>query len=306
MMSKNINKDESQYLSAQEIKSIVDALEQAIIEHGKWLSNWHRSLICKLAMPYDVMAKNAHRISNFGKWYYKQSTPSLTEHTLFVSIDQANRELHQLAKALAMKVKNTEELSQQEYDDFLMKEIKFSGNLIKLRDEFHQALFSFDSLTRVLNRQAFLRILTQEYARASRMGKPCCIAMVDLDHFKIINDTYGHQTGDRALHTIAQFLTSNLRPYDSMCRYGGEEFLICLPYTPLDLANRILIRLQKGLAAMVIDVPPKKCIRITASFGLVTTDPAVSIIDTINRADSAMYAAKHGGGNQVVIWGDKA
>jgi diguanylate cyclase len=305
-MAKNTGKEERQHLTAQETRNIVDALEQAIIEHGKWLSNWHRSLICKLSVPHDVLAADAHQISKFGKWYYKQTTPFLIEHALFKSFEQQNQELHQLAKKLACKVKNMEELSQQEYDEFLLKEIKFSGNLIKLRDEFHQALFSFDSLTRVLNRQAFLRILTQEYARASRLEKPCCIAMVDLDHFKVINDTYGHQVGDKALHAIAQFLTSNLRPYDSMCRYGGEEFLICLPYTPLPLAKSTLIRLQKGLAALEIEMTPKKPIRITASFGLVSTDPAVSVIDTINRADSAMYAAKHGGGNQVVIWGDKA
>jgi diguanylate cyclase len=305
-MFKNNKPDDRQHLTALETKNIVDDLEQAIIEHGKWLSNWHRCLICKLPVPHDVVAENAHKISNFGKWYYKQTTPFLSEHTIFVSLEKENQELHQLAKALSVKVKKMEELSQQEYDNFLTKEIKFSGNLIKLRDEFHQALFSFDSLTRVLNRQAFLRILSQEYARSSRLGKPCCIAMVDLDHFKVINDTYGHQTGDIALHTIAQFLTSNLRPYDSMCRYGGEEFLICLPYTPLHLAKKTLCRLQKGLAARPIEVADKKHIRITASFGLVTTDPAVSIIDTINRADSAMYAAKNSGGNQVIIWGDKA
>jgi diguanylate cyclase (GGDEF)-like protein len=301
-----MKKTEQQHLTALETKGIVDALEQAILEHGKWLSNCHRSLLCSLPFPHDVLADKAYEISNFGKWYYKQTTPILTEHPLFRSIDAANRDLHQSAKALAGKIKKTEKISQQEYDEFLIKEVTFSGILIKLRDEFHQALFSFDSLTHVLNRQAFLRILTQEYARASRLGKPCCIAMVDLDHFKVINDTYGHQIGDTVLHAVAQFMTSNLRPYDSMCRYGGEEFLICLPYTPVHLARTTLTRLQKGLAALAIIISPKIYVKITASFGLVTTDPGVTMIDTITRADSAMYAAKHGGGNQVVIWGDKA
>ena len=84
-------------------------------------------------------------------------------------------------------------ITEKDYDPFLEKEVALSELLIKIRDEFHQALFSFDSLTRVLNRQAFLRILAQEYARAFRTGKPCCIAMVDLDHFKNINDNYGQQ-----------------------------------------------------------------------------------------------------------------
>jgi diguanylate cyclase len=301
-----MKKAEQQHLTAQETKGIVDALEQAILEHGKWLSSWHRSLVCNLPFPNDVLADKAYESSNFGKWYYKENSPFLTGHPLFRTIDESNRDLHRLAKTLALKVRKTEKISRQEYEEFLLKEVKFSGNLVRLRDEFHQALFSFDSLTHVLNRQAFLRILTQEYARASRLGKPCCIAMVDLDHFKVINDTYGHQIGDNVLHAVAQFLTSNLRPYDSMCRYGGEEFLICLPYTPVHLATSTLNRLQRGLASLAIVVSPKVYIKITASFGLVITDPAVSMIDTITRADSAMYAAKHGGGNQVIIWGDKA
>lgn len=291
------------HLSAKETRAIVDALEKAILEHGKWLSNWHRSLMCKLPLADDVIADNAWKISKFGHWYYKQKTPILTEHPFFISIDKSNRELHRLARELAVKIKKGIKFTQRDYDSFLEKEVIFSGILTKLRDEFHQALFSFDSLTRVLNRQAFLRILAQEYARASRLQKPCSIAMVDLDHFKVINDTYGHQAGDKALHTVAQFFTSNLRPYDSMCRYGGEEFLICLPFTSLNLARNILTRLRKGLAALSIKIPLRKHIRITASFGLVATDPVVSMIDTITRADSAMYAAKHGGGNQVVLWG---
>jgi len=293
-------------LTAKETKAIVDALEKAILDHGKWLSNWHRSLMCNLPLPDDVRVDNAWKISKFGKWYYKQKTPILKEHPFFISIDESNRELHRLARGLAVKIKNGAHITQKDYNQFLEKEVILSGILIKLRDEFHQALFSFDSLTRVLNRQAFLRILAQEYARASRLQKPCCIAMVDLDHFKVVNDAHGHQAGDKTLHTVAQYFTSNLRPYDSMCRYGGEEFLICLPFTPLNLAKNILIRLQKGLAALSIKIPSRKSIKITASFGLVTTDPAVTMINTITRADSAMYAAKHGGGNQVVIWGDKA
>ena len=138
-----------------------------------------------------------------------------------------------------------------------------------------------------------------------RTGKPCSIAMVDLDNFKKINDNHGHQAGDLTLQSVAQYLTGNLRPYDSMCRYGGEEFLICLPHTQLDVSKKILTRLQKGLSLHPIKINKKKTIHITASFGLAMTEANISMIDTITHADSAMYAAKHGGGNRVISWGDK-
>jgi len=297
---------DQQRLTAKETKSIIDALESAIIEHGKWLTNWHRNIICSLPLSDDIVDKNAHQISNFGKWYYAKQSQILIEHPYFEHIDKAYQNLHEHARNLALKAQEGRKITKMDYASFLAKEVELSEILIKLRDEFHEALFSFDSLTRVLNRQAFLRILAQEHARAFRTNKPCCIAMIDLDNFKSVNDTHGHQAGDVTLQAVAQYLTENLRPYDSMCRYGGEEFLICLPHTQLDIAKNILIRLQKGLAHFSIQVTKKKSISITASFGLAISEQNVSMIDTITRADSAMYAAKHGGGNRVITWGDKA
>lgn len=294
-----------QRLTANETKYIIDALENAIIEHGKWLTSWHRNIMCSLPLTPDIISEDAHRVSKFGQWYYNQQSKILREHPHFALIDKAYKELHDKARELAVKTKERRTFTKIEYDLFLSKELELSEIVIKLRDEFLEALFSFDPLTRVLNRQAFLRILSQELSRAARTGKPCSIVMVDLDNFKKINDNYGHQAGDTTLHSVAQYLTENLRPYDSMCRYGGEEFLICLPHTQLDISKKVLIRLQKGLALHPIKINKKKIIHITASFGVAITEPNISMIDTITHADSAMYAAKHGGGNRVVSWGDK-
>jgi diguanylate cyclase len=301
-----MNIDTTTRINASETRNIIKALESAIIEHGKWLTSWHRSLLCRMPLSKDVVEKEAHLLSEFGKWYYNEKSHILQNHPDFNAIDSAYRKLHENARRLTEKVINDGELDKKEYDIFLESEVKLSELLIKLRDEFHQALFSFDSLTHVLNRQAFLRILAQEYARSERTGKPCCIAMVDLDNFKNINDTYGHQAGDQALEQTAQFFMRNIRPYDTMCRYGGEEFLICLPQTQVNLAKRILKRLQEALSSLKITVNKKKNVHVTASFGLAVTEQNVSMMDTITRADSAMYAAKHGGGNRVIIWGDKA
>ena len=163
-----------------------------------------------------------------------------------------------------------------------------------------------DQLTGLFNRRYFLSVIEKEFSRSERYKHPTSCLMADIDHFKNINDSFGHQAGDRALEETAQFFVRNLRAYDTMCRYGGEEFLICLPQTHIDLAKRILSRLQKALATLKIPVNKKQNIRVTASFGLAKTEKNVSMMDTITRADSAMYAAKNGGGNRVIIWGDKA
>jgi len=246
-----------QRLTANETKYIIDTLENAIIEHGKWLTSWHRSIMCSLTLTEDIISEDAHRVSKFGQWYYNQESKILREHPHFELIDRAYKDLHNKARELAVKTKDGKSFTKYEYDQFLSKEVELSELLIKLRDEFMEALFSFDPLTRVLNRQAFLRILLQELSRAARIGKPCSIAMVDLDNFKKINDNYGHQAGDITLHSVAQYLTDNLRPYDSMCRYGGEEFLICLPHTQLDVSKKILTRLQKGLSLHPIKINKK-------------------------------------------------
>jgi diguanylate cyclase (GGDEF)-like protein len=126
--------------------------------------------------------------------------------------------------------------------------------------------------------------------------------MVDLDHFKTVNDTYGHLVGNKVLHAVAHYLTDKLRPYDSMCRYGGEEFLICLPSTKLDKAKKIVTRLRMGLSSLPIDLDKDKQLNITASFGIAKMATNIPIYGNIARADEALYAAKHGGRNQAIAY----
>jgi diguanylate cyclase (GGDEF)-like protein len=126
--------------------------------------------------------------------------------------------------------------------------------------------------------------------------------MVDLDHFKTINDTYGHLVGDRVLHAVAHCLTDQLRSYDSMCRYGGEEFLICLPSTKLDKAKKIVNRLRIRLFSLPIDLDKDKQLNITASFGVAKMTTNIPLYGNIARADEALYAAKHGGRNQAIAY----
>jgi diguanylate cyclase len=252
-------------------------LEQAVTEHRGWLNDWHRSLIFGQPLAKICFSKDSYRRCGFGQWYYSQSSPILSDHSVFILIGQIHRDLHNKAFVLADKIKHYGTISIKDYDLFIAKEQDFSKKIFDLRDELREILFEFDSLTDIFNRQAFFRILSYEYERASRTGQPCCICMVDLDHFKTINDTYGHLVGDRVLQAVAHYLTDKLRPYDSMCRYGGEEFLICLPSTKLNKAKKIVNRLRIGLFSLPIDVDNDKQLNITASFGIAKMATKISI-----------------------------
>ena len=156
-----------------------------------------------------------------------------------------------------------------------------------------------DGLTGCFNRTHALDVLATELRRASRSSAALSVIMFDIDHFKAINDRYGHLCGDAVLTAVGARMREVMRGSDLKCRYGGEEFLVMLPDTPLDGARRAAESLRRALADMV--VPWKgEPLRITASFGVAAAEPAeTGAPAVIGRADAAMYQAKEQGRNCV-------
>ena len=156
-----------------------------------------------------------------------------------------------------------------------------------------------DQLTRALNRRGLEDALKLEVARAARTSTPLCIAMIDIDNFKNLNDTHGHQAGDRVLVHLVDSIQDTLRTNDLIGRYGGEEFLVLLPGSPLDAACEVMQRLQSQLAQKPI-VWENQELRVTFSVGVAALRPAETEPALIGRADKAMYEAKRNGKNCVV------
>lgn len=161
-----------------------------------------------------------------------------------------------------------------------------------------------DELTNLFNRRGLLEIGRRELDRASRNGRPFSVMMLDIDHFKTVNDTYGHPAGDQVLRILADRCTSNVRAIDVVGRYGGEEFLVLLPDTDVHAAYHIAERLLQT----IVDMPMQTefgDVSITLSAGLACTDgDSASLTDLIKRADQALYQAKHAGRNQVTALGN--
>lgn len=153
-----------------------------------------------------------------------------------------------------------------------------------------------DDLTGLYNRRHLLARLQEEFTRAQRYGTPLSVLLLDVDHFKAINDTLGHAAGDRVLQAVAQALRSNLRESDLCGRHGGEEFLVGLPSTGLHQALIVADKIRKAVAAL--DVPELNGRTVTVSVGVASGEASLEAL--LETADRRMYEAKHGGRNQVV------
>ena len=176
--------------------------------------------------------------------------------------------------------------------------LDLQDKLIAARDELRFRA-SHDTLTGVSNRAVILETLRREQSRQQREGGSFGIIMVDLDHFKSVNDTYGHLCGDAVLQETAKIMQASLRPYDVVGRYGGEEFLIVVPRSDAPSAQRVAERIRKAIAATPILTPAGE-IRVTASFGVAANADASSMESQhlLQRADDALYRAKQNGRNR--------
>lgn len=163
-----------------------------------------------------------------------------------------------------------------------------------------------DELTGLWNRRKFQFFLEREVRRVERYRGKLALAVLDIDRFKFINDTYGHAFGDEVLAAIAKLLRDKTRPSDIVARYGGEEFVILMPRTTVRDALVPAERLRQAIEKYRFQRAEEDFIFVTASFGLAELDlDAEDIMDTlIVRADEAMYHAKESGRNRVVLWDD--
>ena len=158
-----------------------------------------------------------------------------------------------------------------------------------------------DELTGLPNRRDMLRTIDNEVQRVTRTRKPFCFIFIDIDHFKNVNDTYGHACGDEVLKHVASTIRNLLRKYDVLARYGGEEFLTLLPETDLDGARIVAERFRKTIEDTTV-VFGKLSIKVTITLGVAQYDHALGADRSIQMADRALYEGKETGRNKVIIW----
>ncbi len=202
-------------------------------------------------------------------------------------------------------------------DDYLTKPIDFPElearvrsmlRIKRLQDEIEEKnrelerLSISDGLTGLFNHRHIHQLLHDEFERADRIGERLSVAMFDLDRFKAVNDTYGHQAGDRVLEQLADILRESAREIDRLGRYGGEEFMALLPGTSIEDAEVFVERVRHEVARRPFNIGKGEPLRMTLSAGIATyPHSAINDPETLVRlADEALYAAKAAGRNRVV------
>lgn len=190
----------------------------------------------------------------------------------------------------------------------LIARVKVQLKIKRLQDDLKaqnrklEELSNTDPLTQLANRRSLMRALESEYQRSERHGHPLSLVMADIDHFKKINDTYGHQQGDLVLKAVAEAIRKQLREYDLAARFGGEEFALLLPETDLAQATQVAERVRAMVAGLRL-AGELQNLRTSISLGVATRPhPEITNLnDLIRVADDALYAAKQAGRNRVVI-----
>jgi diguanylate cyclase (GGDEF)-like protein len=184
--------------------------------------------------------------------------------------------------------------------------ISYQNELLRTQTEL-QRLSQTDDLTQVPNRRSVMDRLTEELLVHKRKKRPLSVALLDIDHFKKINDSFGHHTGDMILREMAQLVSGMLRDYDAMGRYGGEEFVIVLPETNGEHAFRVADRLREGIEKHEFTVNDRTY-RITVSLGIASKgdEENPSLEELFKEADRCLYLAKASGRNRTEIAGPQA
>lgn len=294
-MSVSIIADEQLHAALQELK-------QAVYNHEQWTEMLLGALICRLAPDERDMSAEAHRRCRFGQWLFGQENADLKRHPGFAQIELEHERMHRYATVLLRTTSDGRPIPVEDYERFNSALKRMRLEIASITREMEEALHNLDPLTGTSTRTEMLTRLREQHVLVGRRVQACAIAMMDLDYFKTVNDKYGHVVGDTVLTAVARHVLAHLRPYDMVFRYGGEEFLICLPNAELQVAYDIVERLRDGLGELEQDASGNEPFHVTVSFGLARLDSAVSVEESIERADKALYAAKATGRNRVAIW----
>ena len=232
----------------------------------------------------------------------KDHIASLKDTNAHLATVTSATELREVVQSLISK----NEQSQRHTSDLETRLKEAQAQAATLRQRLTQAerLASLDPLTSVANRRRFEQFVGAEIDKSHEDGTPLCLIMTDIDHFKKVNDTYGHSAGDGVLKAFADLLSNNVRASDLVARYGGEEFAIVLPRTPMGNAFVIAERIRSKfeLHGGPDETLANEFGRLTASFGVAEIREGEPPSALIQRADQMLYEAKNKGRNRTMIW----
>ncbi|MEJ0062389.1 MAG: diguanylate cyclase [Alphaproteobacteria bacterium] len=276
------------------------SLARVVDEHLDWFVAWHRLAFVAI-VGREEQIKNLLPPTGFIAWFRYAARALPHDQPVIDRLAVLHDQMHTLARLVLMKAPEGHGLAPEDYDAVAAKFHAFITGIRRLERAFAVAASGLDLLTGLRSRVGMDEDLQREINRLQRTNQPFCLAIADIDHFKSVNDTYGHDMGDQVLAAAADVISRQIRSFDDAYRLGGEEFLICLKETGIDAARQVVERLREALANWSIPLPGREPLRVTASFGLIQAKPDRTIADLLHDADQALYRAKHAGRNRIVV-----
>ncbi len=290
------------FMSRDDMSTALRELNQALYVHERWSERIYGVLVCHLAPEASDLADDAFRVCPFGTWYYSSQEGGFREHPGFLAMAVEHERMHRIVAGILLTFGAGEPVAESDYAAFVNAMSRMRLEILNLSRELEDSISRLDPLTGATGRHGMLAHLRRQHEVVTRTQQSCLVAMMDLDYFKNINDGYGHPVGDQVLVATVGHVKTHLRPYDEFFRYGGEEFLLCVPFVDASGALSMVERLREGVAALEIDAGEGRVVKVTASFGLTMLDPGVPVEESIARADRALYGAKSAGRNRSLVW----
>ncbi|WP_207460182.1 diguanylate cyclase [Azospirillum sp. SYSU D00513] len=282
-----------------ETLSPAETLGIVLDEHLRWIGQWHRAALFRGGQGGERVSAPA----SFAAWCAAASRDDLAQQPAVQKLVTLHEQMHRHAKMVLLRAASGEWPAEPEYEAVIGRFEEFVLQLRRVERAFGAAASGLDPLTGLRTRRGMQEALDREQNRFRRVGQAFCIALCDIDRFKSINDTYGHDIGDRVLAATAAVISRGIRSFDEAFRMGGEEFLVCLKETSLQEGFRVIERLRRDLMASPITLPDGRVVTVTASFGLVEAQMELPVEEMVICADKALYQAKNTGRNRVVCYG---
>lgn len=278
---------------------IVQGLGKVVDDHIAWLSQWHQ--IAFYGGPdRQARAGELKTPNSFHQWHERAKEALPKQQPILDRLAELHDHLHTSSRLVILKTPEGEALAIDDYEKVLSRFDEFVTAVRRLERAFSEAAAGLDPLTGLRTRSGLAEDFSREMTRFKNAGTPFSLALVDIDHFKNINDTFGHDVGDRVLVGLANTLLRHIRTYDDAYRLGGEEFLLILKGLDGDTATPVVERLRAAIARSDMRAPDGGPLNVTASFGFTAVQPGRTLDEMLNLADQALYRAKREGRNRSV------
>ncbi|HEY1843908.1 MAG TPA: diguanylate cyclase [Buttiauxella sp.] len=286
-------------LNVDDIDYSLSELNRAIKDHYDWAGKLLQLSLLRGKADEDIMDVKSHQHCRFSHWLKQRLEGETLDVEMVMNIDKYHTAMHDIARRLMQSI-----ISETTTEQLVVDYHSAQRLLINSLDSYKEYLFSWRNLHDSLTGLPLRHLLYQEFpyirAHCSRAARQLYVLIVDIDRFKIVNDTWGHNAGDDVLHSVAQTLKSATRKTERIYRFGGEEFVILLEAKHDEDAQKAAERLRKHLEVNDIDIDGQT-IRVTVTGGLTKVAQEDSLHGAIGRADKAMYFGKSTGRNRCIM-----